>query len=122
MLVDRLDPTGHTILYGTGDIGKGALACRWISDLVLAGHRVLILDYEAHPEEWSRRVASLAPDVHRGDAVRHLAPRASLAAATGEIVWTCDTYELDYVVIDSAVMAWGPTRSSPRPRRSTRRR
>ena len=107
MLVDRLDPTGHTILYGTGGIGKGALACRWISDLVIAGHRVLILDYEAHPEEWSRRVASLAPDVHRGDAVRHLAPRSSLAAATAEIVWTCDTYELDYVVIDSAVMACG---------------
>jgi len=107
MLVDRLDPTGHTILYGTGGIGKGALACRWISDLVIAGHRVLIVDYEAHPEEWSRRVASLAPDVHRGDAVRHLAPRSSLAAATGEVVWTCDAYELDYVVIDSAVMACG---------------
>ncbi len=107
MLVDRLDPTGHTILYGTGGIGKGALACRWISDLVLAGHRVLILDYEAHPEEWSRRVASLAPDVHRGDAVRHLAPRSSLAAAAAEVAWTCDAHELDYVVIDSAVMACG---------------
>lgn len=107
MLIDRLDPTGHTILYGTGGIGKGALACRWISDLVRSGHRVLILDYEGHPEEWSRRVGSLAPEVHGGDAVRYLAPRGALARAVAEVAWTCDTYELDYVVIDSAVMACG---------------
>ena len=34
-------------------------------------------------------------------------PASSLAAATAEIVWTCEAYELDYVVIDSAVMACG---------------
>jgi hypothetical protein len=107
MLIDRLDPTGHTILYGTGGVGKGALACRWIADLVLSGHRVLLLDYEGHPEEWSRRVASLAPEIHRGDAIRYLVPRGALAAATAEIAWTCDTYGLDYFVIDSAVMACG---------------
>ncbi len=107
MLIDRLDPAGHTILYGTGGVGKGALACSWISDLVRSGHRVLILDYEGHPEEWSRRIAALAADVHGGDAVRHLVPRGALAAAAAEIVWTCDTYGLDYIVIDSAVMACG---------------
>lgn len=107
MLIDRLDPSGHTILYGTGGVGKGALACHWITDLVRTGHRVLILDYEGHPEEWGRRIASLAPDIHHGDAVRHLAPRHPLSDSVAEIALTCENHELDYVVIDSAVMACG---------------
>ena len=37
LLIDRLDPEGHTILYGTGGIGKGALACSWIARLVAEG-------------------------------------------------------------------------------------
>lgn len=107
MLVDRLDPLGHTILYGTGGVGKGALSCWWIAGLVRAGRRVLILDYEGHPEEWSRRIAALAPDVHASDAVRHLAPKRALARSAGEIARVCDTHGLDYLVIDSAVMACG---------------
>lgn len=107
MFIERLDPTGHTILYGTGGVGKGALACSWICSLVRDGHRVLILDYEGHPEEWGRRIASLDPDVHRGDAVRHLLPRHPLTDSVGEIAQVCDAHELDYIVIDSAVMACG---------------
>lgn len=107
MLIDRLDPLGHTILYGTGGVGKGALSCWWIANLVRDGRRVLILDYEGHPEEWSRRIAALAPDVHGSDALRHLAPTDPLARAVPEVLWTCDTYDLDYLVIDSAVMACG---------------
>jgi hypothetical protein len=113
MLIDRLDPEGHTILYGTGGVGKGALASNWIAQLVQSGHRVLILDYEGHPEEWSRRIASLAPDVHRGDAVRHLIPREPLAVAAAEITWTCATYDLDYIVVDSVVMACGADPMKP---------
>lgn len=107
MLIERLDPLGHTILYGTGGVGKGVLSCWWIVNLVRSGRRVLILDYEAHPEEWSRRIASLAPDVHAGDGVRHLAPTDPLHRVTDEVTWTCETYGLDYLVIDSAVMACG---------------
>lgn len=107
MLIDRLDPAGHTILYGTGGVGKGALACRWISDLVQAGRRILILDYEGHPEEWSRRIAALSPSAHGGDGVRHLVPSAPLNRSVAEIDLTCDTHAIDYLVIDSAVMACG---------------
>lgn len=107
MFIDRLDPVGHTILYGTGGVGKGALACAWIARLVRDGHRVLILDYERHPEEWSRRIAALDRGVHSSDLVRHLVPSDSIRRAAAEIASTCDLHELDYVVVDSAVMACG---------------
>lgn len=107
MLIERLDPLGHTILYGTGGVGKGALACWWIVQLVRTGHRVLVLDYEKHPEEWSRRIASLDPTTHGSDAVWHMAPTESIAKAANDIAWACDANGLDYVVVDSAVMACG---------------
>lgn len=107
MLIERLDPLGHTILYGTGGVGKGSLSCWWIVQLVRDGHRVLILDYEGHPEEWSRRIGSLDPGVHTSGLVRHLTPSAPIARAAAEITATCYLHELDYVVVDSAVMACG---------------
>ena len=107
LFIERLDPIGHTILYGTGGVGKGALACWWIVQLVKAGHRVLILDYEGHPEEWSRRISSLDPGVHDSDMVRHLKPSAPIHRAAAEIRSTCDLHESDYIVVDSAVMACG---------------
>ena len=107
LLIERLDPLGHTILYGTGGVGKGVLACWWIVQLVRDGHRVLILDYEGHPEEWSRRIGSLDPGVHTSDMVRHLKPSGAIHRASGEITSTCDLHESSYVVVDSAVMACG---------------
>ena len=107
MLIERLDPLGHTILYGTGGVGKGSVACWWIVQLIRDGHRVLVLDYEGHPEEWSRRIGSLDPGVHISGLVRHLTPSAPIRRAAAEIAWTCDTHELDYIVVDSAVMAVG---------------
>lgn len=56
MIIDRLDPTGHSILYGPGGAGKGTLASWWILQLAREGKRVLIVDYENHPEEWARRI------------------------------------------------------------------
>lgn len=107
LLIDRLDPMGHTILFGTGGVGKGALASWWIVQLIREGHRVLILDYEAHPEEWSRRIASLDAGVHASDLVRHLSPTDRLAKAAETVAATCAMHKLDYVVVDSAVMACG---------------
>lgn len=107
MLIDRLDPNGHTILYGTGGVGKGALACWWIVQLARIGYRVLILDYEKHPEEWSRRIASLDRRVHETDMIRHLAPSDPIKRAATEIAWTCETHDLDLIIVDSAVMACG---------------
>lgn len=107
MLVERLDPEGHTILYGTGGVGKGALACHWIAELVKAGQGVLIVDYEAHPAEWSRRIASLAPDVHTSGAVRHFAPRVPLRGCAEAVADEARAFDLSVVVVDSAVMACG---------------
>ncbi len=107
MLVERLDPEGHTILFGTGGVGKGALACYWIAELVQAGHGVLIVDYEAHPAEWSRRISSLAPDVHSGDRVRHFAPREPLRLCAEKVADEARAFDLSVVVVDSAVMACG---------------
>lgn len=47
------------MLYGNGDVGKGTLACEWIRQLVLEGHRPLILDYEDHEREWKMRLDGL---------------------------------------------------------------
>jgi len=107
LFIERLDPLGHTILYGTGGVGKGALACWWIVQLVRDRHRVLVVDYEDHPEEWSRRIGSLDPDVHASDMIRHLRPGGPLHQAAAEVRASCDLHETTYVVVDSAVMACG---------------
>jgi hypothetical protein len=107
MLIDRLDPLGHTILYGTGGVGKGALSCSWIVKLVQDGQRVLILDYERHPEEWSRRIAALHRGVHDSDRVRHMVPADSIHKAAADIARVCAKHEIGVVVVDSAVMACG---------------
>lgn len=108
--LERLDPQEPTILYGPGGVGKGSLASWWIVQLVRAGKRVLILDYEHHGGEWRRRIEGLGGlDVL--DMVSWLAPTA---AGLGPI-WThadrlrdwVDVNLIDYVVIDSAVMACG---------------
>jgi len=62
MLIDRLDPEGHTILFGTGGVGKGALTCEWLRKLVAEGQRPYIIDYEDHPQEWSRRLEGIGGD------------------------------------------------------------
>ena len=49
LLIGRLDPEGHTILYGTGGVGKGTLAASWANGLLEDGKRILIVDYENHP-------------------------------------------------------------------------
>ena len=116
LLIDRLDPEGHTILYGTGGIGKGALASWWITRLVAEGQRVLILDYEGHPTEWARRIASLDPAATAG--VSHLTPAGSLRDVAESIRHEADALEITYVIVDSAVMASGDDPMKPDAARS----
>jgi hypothetical protein len=114
LLCGRLDPTSHTILYGTGGVGKGTFACYLITRLVAAGHRVLILDYENHGDEWSRRYYGLAGR----DGSEHVLWVAPLTAGWGGprgAIWQQVTDVRDlatvfgatYVVIDSIVPACG---------------
>ena len=114
MLCGRLDPTGHTVLYGTGGVGKGTYASHLIARLVATGHRVLILDYENHGDEWARRYHGLAGRV----GVDHVLWVAPLAASWGGergAIWQQITDVRDlatgfgatYLVIDSVVPACG---------------
>jgi hypothetical protein len=114
LLCGRLDPASHTILYGTGGVGKGTYACYLITRLVAAGHRVLILDYENHSGEWARRYRGLAGR----DGSEHVLWVAPLTSAWGGprgAIWQQVTDVRDlaiefgatYIVIDSIVPACG---------------
>jgi hypothetical protein len=58
-LLGRWDATGISLLYGASGAGKGVFTAGEVVKLVRAGERVLLIDYESHPDEWARRVASL---------------------------------------------------------------
>jgi hypothetical protein len=112
MLLDRLDPTGHTILYGAGGVGKGTYACWLAWRLTKAGHRVLILDYEHHPEEWSRRVFGLGGSEEMR-AIRYVAPlsahwqgqRGPLWDSAADIRSLCSDEGITVCIIDSLAIA-----------------
>lgn len=112
LLVDLLDPEGHTIMYGTGGVGKGVLTAHVIVRLVEDGHRVLVVDYEDHPGEWARRVGSLGGSA----AVAGVAWVAPLAASwkgargaiwnqAGDLRELAEAWDATVVVVDSIVPA-----------------
>src|SRR4051794_28776049 len=102
----RISPNGHTMLFGPGDAGKGLLTAAWISQHVEDRGRVLIVDFEDHPEEWSRRIFGLGgADMFEGTPIRHVSPLRHgrpdwrvLAEAAGE-------HGATLVVIDSVAYA-----------------
>lgn len=112
MLIERLDPTGHTILYGAGGVGKGTYACWLAWRLTQASHRVLILDYEHHPEEWSRRVYGLG-GVDEMRLIRYVAPlsvhwqgkRGPLWDSAPEIRQLCADEGITVCIVDSLAIA-----------------
>jgi hypothetical protein len=112
LLLGKLDPTGHTILFGEGGVGKGTTAAWWIVQLTRLGHRVLVVDYEGHPEEWSRRIFALGG----ADAVAsviHVAPLSPQWTGERGPIWVqqddlrmiADQTACTYVVVDSIVPA-----------------
>jgi len=115
MLLERLDPEGHTILFGDGGTGKGVIASQWANELALNGETVLILDFEDHGTEWSRRVHSLGGNTTH-PAIHHVSPLASTwPAATRGPIWgqkadirdLADELGVTYLVIDSIAVACG---------------
>lgn len=110
LLANRMDPIGHTILYGTGGVGKGVTACGWISKLTnIEGKRVGILDYEGHPEEWSRRLQGLGAatdQIYIWEPLnRDFGKPRPLWDAAEEIRQVWDALNIDVGVIDSAIPA-----------------
>ena len=111
LLVGRLDPLSHTILYGTGGVGKGTYTSHLLVELIKAGHRPLILDYEHHPTEWARRVYGLDADAL--PLIRYAAPlsaawegkRGALWEAADELRALCIDEDITVLVIDSLAIA-----------------
>ncbi len=105
-MLDRLDAEGHTILYGTGDVGKGVITAHWIGQLVQLGHVVLVLDYEDHRGEWARRVDALAGAEARTSVIHVVPPWQGAiwdhVPATAELI---NAVGATFVVIDSIVFA-----------------
>ena len=114
LLLGRLDPDDHTILFGDGGAGKGMIAAWWTSCLtrgwdidkkvpVFDPKTVLILDYESHAEtEWRKRVEKFGGDLKRVHIVRPAAAIWDIAGSVAELV---KELRVDYVVVDSALYA-----------------
>jgi hypothetical protein len=106
LIVDRISPDGHTMLFGPGNAGKGLVACSWVRQHVDDNGRVLILDFEDHPEEWARRLYGLGGvDMFLDTPIRHISPLRNgkvdwdvLAKAAGE-------HEATLIVVDSVAYA-----------------
>lgn len=113
--LDRLDPEGHTILFGPGGAGKGALAAWWAAQLNDRAAVVLVVDYENHPNEWARRIASLGcaalEDIH------HVSPAGAAWQGKRGAIWEqakelrrlADELDATHLFIDSIVPACGGT-------------
>ena len=113
LLLNWLAPDGHTILFGPGGVGKGLQAAIWARDLAKARLRVLILDYEDHPTEWSRRIDGLYGEPMPEGAMLHVAPlnagwtgmRGPIWDQKDDIKAIADRFGADFIVIDSIVPA-----------------
>jgi hypothetical protein len=112
LLIGRLDPEGHTILYGTGGVGKGTLAASWANGLLEDGKRILIVDYENHPSEWARRIFGFGAG-NLAARILHVAPLTAAWGGPRGAIWVqaemlrelALQFEADYLFIDSIVTA-----------------
>lgn len=102
LLIKRLDPNDHTILFGDGGTGKGVIAAYWAAQLT-AEMKVLILDYENHAEtEWVKRVKAFGGDMEKVFVVSPVAAIWDIAGAVTELIKELD---IGYVMVDSAIYA-----------------
>jgi AAA domain-containing protein len=110
LVVNRIAPEGHTMLFGPGNAGKGLLTCSWVEQHVDEGGRVLLLDFEDHPEEWARRLWGLGGvDMFEGTPVRHISPLRTAFDKDGvrwhELALAAREHEATLIVIDSIAYA-----------------
>ena len=112
----RLDAQDGTVIFGDGGCGKGTYASAMAAGLVVAGDRVLVVDYEHHPSEWARRIASLG-GLEALSEVVYVSPVASTWKGARGAIWDhaddlgelAGQTECTYVFVDSAVPACGAT-------------
>lgn len=104
LLLDRLHPTDHSILFGDGGTGKGVIAAWWVARLTSElKMKVLVVDYEAHARhEWRPRVERFGGDL---EAVHIWQPSEAIWDIAGEIAAIVKELDVDYVVVDSVTYA-----------------
>jgi hypothetical protein len=115
LVLDRIDPEGHSLLYGTGDVGKGTLTASWIARFVETDPSgVLILDYENHPGEWARRIGALLKDESDDTRIWWAGPlrpdwpgRGPIWGHVQRVRKIVENYDIGLVVVDSIVPACG---------------
>lgn len=117
-LVDGfLHPVKTTLLYGRGSAGKGVIAAWLVARRTAEGENVMVLDYEANPDEWRRRIEGFGGDIDR---VRIALPVTEDRGMLDGPIWApnqvgrlraeADEFEISWVVVDSilnAVLAAG---------------
>jgi hypothetical protein len=114
LLLGKLDPQEHTILFGTGGSGKGVLAAWWAARLSLGEEDpirdVLVLDYERHGRyEWRPRVRLFGGDQEGGplDRVHIYQPDRPVWQEVDRLLAEMERFTNPYLIIDSIGFAVG---------------
>lgn len=104
LLLNKIHPTDHTILFGDGGTGKGVVAAWWVARLTKEHHmRVLVLDYEAHAShEWRPRVERFGGNLNH---VFIMQPSEAIWDAAGAVNEVIARNDIDLVVVDSVTYA-----------------
>lgn len=108
MLADHIHPTDHTILFGDGGTGKGAIAAQLVADLsrgkgAAEPLKILILDYEAHARhEWRKRVPHFGGWMKHVWIVQPTEPIWDIAQQVREVI---EEHGINLVVVDSITYA-----------------
>lgn len=108
-----LTPEGVTVIYGKGGAGKGYVSLYLTLQLIRAGHRVAVVDFETHPNEWGLRMKAMGFTQAEKQIVSYYAPngdswaakRGALTDLTEILKADLDKRQSDYLVIDSYTTA-----------------
>jgi KaiC/GvpD/RAD55 family RecA-like ATPase len=113
-----LNPDGPTIIYGKGGTMKGFTAVHLVLQLLRLHHfRVLVVDFENHPNEWARRARMMGYTEHElqmvdyrspyGDYWPDLTRRGSLNEIIKTVREIMDEpgHDCDFLVVDSYTTA-----------------
>jgi hypothetical protein len=107
LLLGRLHPADHTVLFGTGGTGKGVVAAWWAARLSVGGdaRHVLIVDYEQKAQyEWAPRVEAFGGDM---DLVQIYQPIGAIWDEAEAIARELTGFTRPYLIIDSITPALG---------------
>lgn len=106
LLLEKLHPTAHTILFGDGGTGKGVIASLWAAQLVdRYSMRVLVVDYEQNAaHEWRPRIEAFGGAIAL-KSVYINQPTDPLWDAAGGLRQAIIDLKIDLVIIDSITYA-----------------